>query len=154
MKTEDLAYIAGLVDGEGHIRIRRFKRQSSGSGHIAVCIFNSDKRMIDFVSERFAGRTYFRQRHADKNHKPSYGWEANGGNAKVFLEAVAPYLLTKKRQAELALKFRAVQEGTPRRQKLRMAGRPTMDAVTTSTRIYLMDEIDKLNKRGLISFTN
>ena len=58
VKKEELAYLAGFIDGEGTISI-----QSGGSGYMRpiVAIANSDRTVIDFVNYHWRGSIIVRR---------------------------------------------------------------------------------------------
>lgn len=94
--TTDLAYAAGMVDGEGCIHILYHR----GRGHhsINVIITNTDPRVAEWLLERFGGRVHHPRERVDN-------WTVSARKAAAFLELVYPYLVIKKEQADLVLKL-------------------------------------------------
>lgn len=92
MKDTDLAYAAGLLDGEGCVNMSRLKsRCGNPYYHFKVTIANSDKAMIDWLAGRFPGKTYtYANNHRYPNAKDAHWWQAYGGEALSFLEQVEP----------------------------------------------------------------
>ena len=106
----DWAYLAGLIDGEGCIRIeggvyssRRF------SGTPTVALTNSSSKMIDWVLDKFGGHLYRKKRRTC--------WDIYWlGKAVIpILEGIYPYLTAKKDQAEIVLAYRKLVEKSGRK---------------------------------------
>ncbi len=91
----DLAYIAGIVDGEGSIS--RVKGKKSWR----ICVYNTDLGLIDWLVS-FGGKFYVRPEMTCgfKTKKTQYGWQVQR-RVDVFelLTAVLPYLRIKKQKA-------------------------------------------------------
>ena len=102
------AYIAGVVDGEGCIRIRKDckKRYRSVAYTLEVSIAQNDLKMLLFVQEIFGGRIYKKSYYYDGFNRHE-GWRLvlHCKMAYALLEKVKPYLVTKLEQAELAMSF-------------------------------------------------
>ena len=116
METEKLAYIAGIVDGEGSIMIMRqasksFMEQRAKRGstnphyHPCVRVGMNVRAALDFiVSVTGLGKVY--QEKAYGNKKPMFRWVIRSRDEVLqFLKLVKPFLLVKQRQAELAIQF-------------------------------------------------
>jgi hypothetical protein len=104
MKDTDLAYIAGLVDGEGYIGFLKKKVQGWNPNHrIRVVITNTDVGIVRWLFDSIPGSTVFFQDHCRK--KRIYRWNIQGTKAYEFLRVILPYLRIKKAQAELAIRF-------------------------------------------------
>lgn len=91
----DLAYMAGIVDGEGSIRTR------IDTGRPFLAVYNTDKRLMDWLEQRTgrAGRITDR-----RGRVPCYTWIVQGVNDVVALcEALLPHLVIKKTDAEKAI---------------------------------------------------
>lgn len=96
MKTTkiDLAYAAGIIDGEGCIQISRHAERKH---HLNVYVLNLPPEIPEFMHKHFGGslwkqRQYFR-------------WTLCNKSAVEFLCMVKPYLVLKPRQAEVGIKF-------------------------------------------------
>ena len=106
MNKTDLAYIAGLVDGEGSIytsyqpsRVQELPRYNVG-----IAIQMADKEPLAFLQSLFGGRIILRKKMSE-NRKPLYYWRLTNFQAQPLLEAIKPYLLVKRAQAEIALRM-------------------------------------------------
>lgn len=105
MTEAELAYIAGIVDGEGAICVRfRSGLNLVGSGrylHFRVDIAQKDRRLIDWLEERIGGNISLR---------PTAGvYHLNlGKRASVdLLQRIRPYLVVKGEQADAFLELAA-----------------------------------------------
>lgn len=102
----DVAWCAGIIDGEGYIYAAH---QSRGSKNyrIEVGVNNTDLRMLRKLQDCFGGCKIQRCTPSKPRpgYKDQYSWRTHGTAAKPFLEAVFPYLVCKKEQAEVALLF-------------------------------------------------
>src|SRR5262252_6776146 len=96
----DLAYTAGFLDGEGHVGMTKW-----GTSWLPVLIItNTDRRVIDWLVERYGGKVYIHDRR-NSVHKPRFNWRLVGKHATTLLEQVLPYLILKRQQAELCLRY-------------------------------------------------
>ena len=102
----ELAYTAGIMDGEGSIMIQKTQGYTKLSDHyfrLIVVIANTDSWLIVWLHTTYGGYMY--DTPAKPGCKPLFTWRITGKPAKVFLESILPYLHIKKPQAELAIKF-------------------------------------------------
>ena len=142
MKKEILAYIAGLFDGEGSIYISlRNNRPKSRSPEysLRVSFVNTNEEVVHLIKDNFGGSILSRFREPDKKRKLTWDWAVSYIKAKDFLKAVYPYLIIKKKQAELGIKF---QEQSVRIRNNRK--RLTLKELTR--REFYKKEISKLNQ--------
>lgn len=116
MEDEKLAYIAGIIDGEGSIMIQRdcsesFMKQRILRGcnephyHAAVRIGMIDRIALDFIVSNIGiGKVVLEKRYHQKN--PIYRLQIRKRNDVLkLLKLIMPFLLVKKKQAELAINF-------------------------------------------------
>jgi hypothetical protein len=109
------AYIAGLIDGEGTIGIKRRMPSSRNSmkapkysAHVGIAM--TDRDPVACVAE-FCGkpdRVTFRVR--KDGHKTIYEFAVENTAAAKLLREVRPYLVGKTRQADVAIEFAALRE--------------------------------------------
>jgi hypothetical protein len=97
MAPEDLAWLAGLFDGEGSISIdTKLGPRSRG---VKIHVTNTHRPLVDEV-QRVTGVGYITTRyHDDPNHKPTHDWHTTGGNAQLILTLLIPRLIAKKSRA-------------------------------------------------------
>ena len=105
MKQTDLAYTAGIIDGEGCISIYRMKVFS----HLAlrVSVSSTDEWLCQFLKFSFGGHIYGPRRRG--HNKPCWEWRITSAGAGEFLRLILPYLRLKRPQAELAIKFQGAK---------------------------------------------
>src|ERR1043165_1661166 len=96
----DLAYCAGILDGEGYLGFMRSKRCFG----VRVGVGNTNKGLIDWLASTFASSVYVK-------HGPQNGCKAqwntfwDGARAGEFLAKVYPYLRSKKPQAKVIMSY-------------------------------------------------
>lgn len=104
---EDLimAYIAGLLDGDGSFSLLKESRVSGFKYFPCIQLSNVFEGMINFLHHNFGGNKKIKspQGHAKK---VQYVWNVRGlDSCKRVLEKIAPYIVLKKKQAEVLLDF-------------------------------------------------
>jgi len=105
-----LAYLAGIVDGEGCIHIGYYfnKSQNRSVYHSLLQITSTDKCLIDWLTEIFGGHySVYTEAQTPKNStlKP-YNWKASGERLTHLCELLIPYAIIKKEQLKIMLEFR------------------------------------------------
>ena len=98
LTTEDLSWMAGFFDGEGHIDIARYEK-SNRRGGLVVSVTNMK---LDGVTPFliFGGRVFPASKLTN-----AWRWQAYGGQAKTLLERLLPYLKLKRDAAKVAITF-------------------------------------------------
>lgn len=121
-----LAYIAGLVDGEGCILIKR--RMPSKANHLtspkySVCfsIAMTDFEPVQIVAQHFNVEHLITPRTRKAHYKTIYQLDVEHGKAADILSALVPYLIGKKIQAEKALRLATLRE-VSRKHRTRVNG--------------------------------
>lgn len=108
----DLAYAAGLLDGEGSISIiMAYKKRRTPHHTLCMTVVNTDPRPIRWLLERFSGRMYSRMPGQARRTKTLYDWHISARKAEAFLRAVYPYLIIKREQADIAFALRRTYQG-------------------------------------------
>jgi len=115
MTETEWAYFAGILDGEGSIYASASVPSKQPSGKVytccqtTLCVTNSDPRLIDWLASKLPGNTqeYTPAQTPKNSRKRVFKWYCNGENMCVALRGALPYLIIKKRQAELMLELRA-----------------------------------------------
>lgn len=134
MSEVEWAYVAGFVDGEGFIGIVRDNRNSGYFYRVRMEAGNTSKDIARWLEYKFKRKAVLRDR-KNKAHKPMYQWGLTDKLALNFLNQILPYLIIKRRQAELAIKF----------QSLRVIEAPRINR-EEQEEIYW--QMRKLNKKG------
>ena len=110
----DIAYVAGLFDGEGCIRVDEFSipagparpkpyRRQQLKVFLAMCHYPTIRALYD----QFGG-TFSKDMSAhNKNpkHGMRYTWGQSSGYAAEFLRQIEPFLICKKEQAHYGILF-------------------------------------------------
>ena len=123
MSNTDIAYCAGLIDGEGCIRIKKSKayrcqgRATPGyNASVQVKMVNQDA--IEFLCKTFGG-WHYTQQSALKSGRPFFTWQLSDLKAETTLRTLLPFLRVKRQQAEIVLALRNLQkEGSKHRTKI------------------------------------
>lgn len=97
-------YIAGLFDGEGWISLRPQSKNRYLSSITIQVGMGITHPIVKRLHDKFGGCFYIQK--GTKKHKPCYRWTlANKPDIKRFLTIIYPYLIIKKEQAKIMLKF-------------------------------------------------
>lgn len=129
--TEQLAYCAGLFDGEGSISIKKFverRHRSDGTAYtrlryeLEIQVNQVRPEAIEILEQTFGGRVYFQSRSngtSKTTGKPYSGrwfWAMDSRKAAACLAQLLPFLRLKQPEAELAIQFQGtkLQHGTGR----------------------------------------
>jgi hypothetical protein len=105
----ELAYCAGLWDGEGCFYIGKAEARSKRGraspyyGLVASLMMTRREAMLK-VEELFGGESKWRKRLPP--NRDVWEWKCYGDDAKMLAKALLPYLQIKKEAALLAIQFR------------------------------------------------
>lgn len=107
-----IAYLAGIIDGEGSIYIGNFSSNPvTGNRYYQtnMQVTNTDKPLINWLYQTFGGLISARtpRQLAKNSTKPAWVWTASGDRITHLCEIIFPYLICKKRQCEIMLKMRS-----------------------------------------------
>lgn len=142
---ETLAYIAGIIDGEGTIFISRGKPtgdRTSPSYVACLRVGNTDRRLIDFLYQAFQFGGVNERRTIDSRWKTCWMWAVTGPNAGKATRAVRPFLLLKGAQADLLLEF------LDNFRSFELNGRHGVGTEELDRREMLRQRIRALNRKG------
>ena len=104
MKEVDLAYFAGLFDGEGHVRIGKDPKPRYGATtryYLQVIISNQNLQVLEELQQNFGGSIH--------GSSGCYHLAFGALQSMRFLEEVKPYIRIKLPQVEVALEFQRLQ---------------------------------------------
>lgn len=141
LPRERLAYIAGIVDGEGSIFVTAVGPHRRRTVYPTVVIAMTHRPVIDWLAEQLAAGTV--KCHNQTNmrrhptYKPQHRVQVFGKRAKLLCSLLLPYLLVKRPQAELVTTFPTEARLAP---GARIAGSPVNEL-----RYQLRDQINALN---------
>ena len=118
MKPRSDGYTAGILDGEGCCSIATYTQKVKKAGKVysylntqaATSIFNTDRRLIDWLMHHYGGRNHLTR---PKKGKIGWAWYPPISNLEQFLLAIIPHLLLKKEQALLVLEYIRLGHGKP-----------------------------------------
>lgn len=110
MRKTDLAWVAGIVDGEGCICIRKVKGRYY---FLQLSVGMTDASTIARLKSFFGGNIHTKPG-KKVQHKTCYIWNVGSDQAVSCLKKLKPYLFTKLEQACLAIDFmEAAMEARP-----------------------------------------
>jgi hypothetical protein len=144
---ENLAYIAGIVDGEGCLSLTGGKRlayDSRGKKYrafqLTFRVVNTSRVLIEWLNQTSGiGTVRLLADHLD-NRKPVHSWLISANDCRQILPLLLPYLVIKRRQAEIIidwLKRISGKRGT------------RMNPTVFAEKLKIVEEMKILNKRGI-----
>lgn len=107
----DIRYIAGFFDGEGCVGIqKRYEPERKGQNlryRMYVQITVSTPNVLQKIHKEFGGYFYkgCMQYVVSKNPRQIWVLKWGGRKAADFLRVILPFLILKKKEAQLAIKF-------------------------------------------------
>lgn len=125
-KREQLAYIAGLMDGEAYFGVKKSKaykcqgRVTPGY-HARIQVRMVDEQAIAFIATTLGEGWYYKEKPHSAKGRPLYCYQASDAAAERILRQVLPFLTVKKEQAETILRLRKLQ-ATSQRHKTKVVG--------------------------------
>jgi hypothetical protein len=105
----DLAWTAGIIDGEGSVFVMKQKRKDRERDTnyiLRVSVQSTDPYMTKELFKMFPeGAEFSVQRERGFGWSDTLKWQLNGKKAARFLKEVLPYIRVKQDQIKLALEF-------------------------------------------------
>jgi hypothetical protein len=112
MNEIELAYIAGIVDGESYIGIKRITTLKNGRVNPTyqerIQIRMVDESAIKFIAENLGGNYYAEKSHSHKG-RPLFCYQASDKKAVKILTILLPYLRIKSPVAKKVMAFREMR---------------------------------------------
>lgn len=107
----EIAYLAGIIDGEGCFYFGKVKQGRYGNGtqwHCKLAVTSTDRRLTDWLNNLFGGTKEQRYRYTSKKafERPIYRWDASGLLLDYICPEILPYLIIKKTQCETMIEIR------------------------------------------------
>lgn len=108
----DEKWLAGFFDGEGSIGIyaRNYDRTKTKKYYVLVVSIaqsgNIGEQIISELEFRYGGSSYCQEK---DGIKPQWKWNISADKASKFLENIMPYLVIKKYEAELGIRFQQLE---------------------------------------------
>jgi hypothetical protein len=147
MEVTNLAYLAGLIDGEGTVEARIDSRHETWLS-IRISIANSNHTVIDWLKITFGGNVCPRKTYK-AHHLPQKAWSVSGLAAIEIAKATLPYAIIKKEQLEVLVQLERLrglyQKG--------FIG-PRVSPEMVQERRPLVDRLIVLNRRGSSQWVN
>ena len=139
----EIAYLAGLIDGEGCIYIGHTKQGKYGNGyqwHSVLKITSCDEAIIIWLENTFGGSKDSRYRWTSKQKftRPVYNWQASGPMLDYILPKVRPYLIIKPKQCDVMISYRLTSKNI---------GSKRLPPEIIERRLQLLSELRNLNSR-------
>lgn len=140
--VNQIVYLAGIMDGEGTFYIGQDNRNQK-SFNTRLYVVNTDERLINWLHENFGGLIYSRTSVKNPQWKKKFEWISHKSQILPICEAIYPYLICKKEQAEIMIKFRNTF------QEKRGKNNPVPMGIH-EVRLTLLSDIRKHNHRSSI----
>jgi hypothetical protein len=139
----DLAYAAGLIDGEGCVTVEAPGTDKSGrwkAGRVKIIVQMTTPDVLRWLKETFGG--CFQERKTIRPwQQPVHYWAVTGKQAGLLLEHLLPYMRVKGPQAKVAITFYRAQLPHTTGQR----ASPEYLAVLRDLKAQMLE----LNKRGV-----
>ena len=107
MKKVDIAYIAGLFDGEGDVGIYPYRATKNGKYYpkLTARIHNTNRESLDWTADKLGFGRVYRDRIGVKKSgnaakKQAYVFMASHRTAREFLKIVRPFLIIKRNKVD------------------------------------------------------
>ena len=144
MNKEDIAYIAGIVDGEGSLGVYKYKNSRTGyvQYRAALQIGNTNEELISWLSHKLHINNYLKAYNSHPNGKPIYSVHLTGKKTIALIPLILPHLIVKRRVSLLILDFY--------RKSLAIPGKRDLPQVEKDRRDQLVQETKRLNHQGFI----
>lgn len=112
----DYAWAAGIIDGEGCIRLARDHAPNGRLRHnLRVDVGSTTPEILTRLKEIFGvGSIHPHTKPRSPRHRPAWLWRVHTAQAEVILRAMLPYLVAKRNQAEAALLARSLVTRGPK----------------------------------------
>lgn len=109
----DLAYLAGIIDGEGSFvaRAQLDSRRGTFNCSVRISVVSTDKVLIDWLISRFGGRAYAGTK-AKAHWRDKWQWYIGLKKAVELVPQFRRFLVIKGRQADLTMEFAALARTT------------------------------------------
>jgi hypothetical protein len=135
----DVAYTAGLFDGEGSVSIQKNSQQGHPLYSLSASMKSTTLILLEYMQYLWGGGIYPGRNYNTEKHRQQWQWRLHGQAAADFLEVVRPRLLLKKEHASLGIEFQA---------HLHPGSTTRITDEEASTRRALYVAMGVLNKRG------
>ena len=101
MKEVTKSYLAGFFDGEGCISITKNKKRNHYN--LVVTVSGTKPKIISMFEQFFGGNVRIKLKNFPRQQV--WIWNVYGEERREFLQIINPYLILKKEEALLGLKY-------------------------------------------------
>ncbi len=145
-----IAYLAGLIDGEGYIGVKRTMRKDATSPiyHERIQVRMVHEGAIALLAVTLGGNYYAEKPHAN-NGRPLFCYQASDAKACAVIERVLPYLIVKRASAENVLRLRVSKNDPRARLRGGRTQRRLMDPAVLAEREEIYLHAKSLNRVGV-----
>jgi len=95
----DLAWAAGIIDGEGSLHIARSRKYHLPQLRVEMC----HRPTLAKLQEIFGGRLWHRKKPRTDKWRQTWNWHAQGSFLFPILKAIRPFMVTKANEADIIL---------------------------------------------------
>jgi hypothetical protein len=108
------AYVAGLFDGEGCVKLCPYKTKAGIRYQIAVTVSNTEMSLLEPLREVYGGCVRSSGKQISPTHRKALAWEARSRVAAAFLARALPHMRSpmKIHRAKVALAVHAARGQT------------------------------------------
>lgn len=147
-----IAYLAGIVDGEGSIYIGNFScNPKDGTPYYQtnIEVTNTDENLINWLMLYIGGRKnkYSFKQLPKNSRRDVYRWIASGELLTNLCHLLLPYLVIKKKQCEIMIEMRKTFEKSKSDRKGKNCSQP-LDKEILMLRKQYFDEMRSLHCRN------
>ena len=103
MSLSDIAYMAGIFDGEGSVTISAEAKRAKNY-YLRATVTNTNEPLMKWIVEHFRGG-YIAKTRGILTRKDCYTWTISGKKAQNFLRIIQDFSIVKKPQINVALQF-------------------------------------------------
>lgn len=114
MNDNDIAYAAGLIDGEGSILLVKAHSSENRTPHVTMG--STTIELVEWMRDIFGGKIVNKVSRNPK-HKDAYEWKVSYRKALDFLRLVLPYLKEPEKKRKAILLLERYLDVTPRNGK-------------------------------------
>ena len=145
--TLDMVWLAAVVDGEGWIGIRE-RSKNKGYYYSLLEITNTNLEFLNkVVSITGMSRIYSKKR-KNKKWKDTFRWILEGDRVVDILTQIIPFLIIKRKQAELAILLQNTNKQYGELKRTDGKGGTLLSEREKEYRKSLYLQIRELNKKG------
>jgi hypothetical protein len=147
------AYLAGIIDGEGTLFIGNYgkkdKIRDQGFFQTIIAVTTTDKCLCEWLYTTFGGwkSEYTPKQRAINCKGAVYSWKCTGDRLTHLCEVMTPYLIIKKKQAEILLEMRKTYNCNSE-YKIGMKGVQHIPKEIHEHRLLLMQQLKSLHCRN------